>query len=69
MADGGQTELAKEIKAFSILLVNLLMRQGFITIPAGEQGEEITQTPGDITELTYNPYKREQTNSSLRKIK
>lgn len=34
MADGGQTELGKEIKAFSVLLVNLLMSQGFITIPA-----------------------------------
>lgn len=69
MADGGQTEFGKEIKAFSILLMNLLMSQGFITIPAGEQGEEITQTPGDMTELMYNPYKREQTNSSLRKVK
>lgn len=69
MADGGQTELGKEIKAFSILLVNLLTSQEFITIPAGEQGEEITQTPGDVTELMYNPYKREQTNSSLRKVK
>ena len=69
MADGGQTELGKEIKACSTLLVNLLMSQGFITIPAGEQGEEITQAPGDMTELMYNPYKREQTNSSLRKVR
>jgi len=45
------------------------MSQGFITIPAGEQGEEITQTPGDITELMHNPYKWEHTNSSLRKGK
>lgn len=69
MADGGQTELGKEIKAFSIVPANPLMSQGFITISAGEQGEEITQTPGDMTELIYNPYKREQTQSSLGKAK
>lgn len=69
MADGGQAELGKEIKAFSILLANPLMSQGFITISAGEQGEEITQTPGDMTELIYNAYKREETKSSLGKAK
>lgn len=46
--------------AFSILLRNLLVSQGFIAIPAGEQGEEITQTPGDVTELMYNPCEPEQ---------
>lgn len=45
------------------------MSQGFSTISAGEQGEEITQTAGDMTELTYNPYKWEETNSRLRKVK
>lgn len=60
MADGGQAELGKQNTAFSILLRNLLVSQGFITIPAGEQGEEITQTPGDMTELMYNPYEPEQ---------
>ncbi|KAJ7415829.1 hypothetical protein BTVI_37202 [Pitangus sulphuratus] len=55
MADGGQAELGKENEAFSILLVNFLMSQGFIAIPAGEQGEEITQTPGDVTELMHHP--------------
>lgn len=55
MADGGQAELGKQNMAFSILLRNLLMSQGFIAIPAGEQGEEIAQTPGDVTELMYNP--------------
>lgn len=60
MADGGQTELGKQNMAFSILLRNLLVSQGFITIPAGEQGGEITQTPGDVTELMYNPCEPEQ---------
>ncbi|PKU31167.1 hypothetical protein llap_18529 [Limosa lapponica baueri] len=50
------------------LLYGKSWSQGFITIPAGEQGEEITQTPGDVTELMYKPYKREQTNSSLGKV-
>lgn len=55
----GRQNLAKRSRhfPFSILLANLLISQCFITIPAGEQGEEITQTPGDMTELTYNPYK------------
>lgn len=60
MADGGQAELGKQNTAFSILLRNLLVSQGFITIPAGEQGEEIAQTPGDVTELMYNPHEPEQ---------
>lgn len=63
MADGGQTELGKEIKAFSIPLVNL-MSQGFITIPAGEQSGEITQTPGDMTELCTIPTSESRQNTS-----
>lgn len=59
-ADGGQTDLGKEIGALSSLSVNLLKSQGFITVPAGEQGEEITQTPGDMTELMQNPYEQGQ---------
>lgn len=60
MADGGKAELGKQNTAFSILLGNLLVSQGFITIPLGEQGKEITQTPGDVTELMYNPCEPKQ---------
>lgn len=42
-------DFGKEIRALSSLFVHLLESQGFITVPAGEQGEEITQTPGDRT--------------------
>lgn len=62
-------DFGKKIRALSSLFVHLLESQGFITVPAGEQGEEITQTPGDTTKLTQNPYEQEQPKSSLGEVK
>lgn len=50
-ADGGQRELGKEIRVFLNLFVDLLKESRVFTMPAGQHGKKITQTPWHVAEL------------------